>query len=180
MPFDPHSYIDKAGRYETGKIVRDVTAWYLKVEPNRWTRVEVLRLLGILREFTDAMLDAGGQMPAQWKEDRRRWQDRLVDYFARAEDAPTGHSKRLADDVAAPLLLGYYPGEEQQRTADLHTPFTLANQLEVDRKWRAERLRLLKEELGEAAKSAGFSLGAVVAIVGSVLAAVFLLKGAGD
>lgn len=154
--------------------MRDTSDWYLRAgPPNRWTRVEVGKLLLELDQLTDQLGREGGSMPGQWHADFDAWQSRLAGYKKAARDAPQGHSHELWNEVGMPMLMGYYPGEEQQRTADLATPFSLANQLEVDVDWRKERLRLFGEELGEAAKVAGYGLGAVAAAVVATAAAFF-------
>ena len=191
--FDPRKYFDD-DRYDVGRIVRDTSDFYLRVgPPNRWTRVEAGKLLLRLDQLTDQLAQKGAgagvvggaagavglkpsQMPAQWRADFDAWQERLAAYKKATRDAPQGHSHELWNNVGAPLLMGYYPGEENQRTADIATPFSLANQLEVDKEWREENLRRFGEELGDAAKKAGYGIGALVA-TGLAVAGAFFFFG---
>lgn len=112
------------------------------------------------------------------KLDLARWRERLDSYTAYVEAAiPAKEQDRRAVlwEVTAPLFLGWYGGPTGteipivgqpdgfdptiQHTADIGSPFRIANELGVWISWSKERRRLLKKDLGDAAKRTGKGLG---------------------
>jgi len=119
------------------------------------------------------------------KRDLSRWRERLDAYMAYVEAAiPAREQDRTAVlwEVTAPLFLGWYGGPtgseiavvgqpegfnpKLQHTADLGTPFRLANELRVWIDWKIERRRLLKQDLGDGAQQAGKGIGKMLAAAG--------------
>lgn len=108
-----------------------------------------------------------------WDADFAAWRARLVNYNAQVAKAPPGDRADILWSTTAPLLLGFYGGEnsdEPQRPIDAVTPFALANQLRVADAWRDERLRLLREDIADEAKKVVTTAGG-----GLVFGAVALL-----
>ena len=152
----------REGRYDVGRIVREVSAYYLESDPNHVTRVEIRDFLERLTQFTEPIRALGAELvPGPIRTDLERWMGRLQAYRDATDTAPAGHSQALAEQVAAPLLLGWFPGSELQQPPDLATPFSIANQIEVSRDFRRENLARLSEELAARAKVAGYSLGMI-------------------
>ncbi|MCH9736095.1 MAG: hypothetical protein K0U78_16340 [Actinomycetia bacterium] len=168
----PGTYM-REGRFDVGRIVRDASRYYL--EEKRATRKAILALLDRLNDFTRELpIAKGGMPPESIFEEFQAWNARLDRYRELAEAAPQGNSKQLNEGVVGPLLLGWYEGDDTQRVADIATPFTIANQLEVSREWRRERLSLLFDDLKEEAedvaqKAAGGGLVLVLAALGWAL-----------
>jgi hypothetical protein len=106
--------------------------------------------------------------------EHNRWQERLAFYEAKrqelegiAPDEPVGTqnpvSKELGTYIVEPLFLGWYPTttppfsdqpgvfsetpQEQQAVMDLYTPFSLANQIAINRQVYDEAYEQFKQDL---------------------------------
>lgn len=148
---------------DVGAKVREITAAFLKVEPNRATPRDLLGLVRGLEGLTQKLYDAAAQvdigtmgMPtlppdeARWWRDFRRWRERLEGYRKACEAAAPNDRAAVLWTVTAPLLLGYYNGEESdkpQQVADVASPFMLENQLNVREEWREENWQRFVEDL---------------------------------
>lgn len=85
-----------------------------------------------------------------WDRDMEKWKGRLAAYEQAVISAEPDDRAAVLWTVTAPLLIGYYGGEDStlpQQPLDAVTPFSLANQLDVAEAWRAERWRLFWEDL---------------------------------
>lgn len=151
---------------DVGAIVRQVQAAFrLFGVPgaqgrNLATPRNLLVLIEQLRALTDELIEQriglGVALPspamAQWDTDYSAWRDRLGEYFEAASSAAPDDRRAVLWSVTAPLLLGHYPTGGPQRVADVATPFSLANQLDVDDDWADERLGLLFSDIVDEAR----------------------------
>lgn len=107
----------------------------------------------------------------EWDRDLEQWSERLAAYQAATMAAAPDDRAAILWDVTAPLLVGFYGGAEAklpQQPIDAMTPFSLANQLEVDEKWRDERWEMLKKDLADGLKRVGWNIGFVIAAAAGV------------
>jgi hypothetical protein len=105
-----------------------------------------------------------------WAVSMAAWRERLAKYRAAVGDAPPSDRQAILWDVTAPLLVGYYGGEdsdEPQRVIDAVTPFMLANMQQVEDEFRDELWELFLEDLKTNAAdivkplAVGFGFGAL-------------------
>lgn len=203
MPIEPTTQL-----YDVGAITRQLqdrfrifkkTAYtHEDIEPlgepgqNRVTPKNVSKLLDALTRITSELRakrsELSGWAPdiaiQQWDADMAAWEERLAAYRAAVAVAPTEDRQSILWDVTAPLLVGYYGGEdstEPQQPIDAITPFSLANQLAVDMTWREERERLFWADLKEAAldvAKVGLGLAGLVAfaVAGFLLAGIIISR----
>lgn len=89
-------------------------------------------------------------------DDQEKWLARLAFYKEQTEAAigrdpnASGDEDHVFwDNVTKPLLLGIYPGEEQQRRLDAVTPIVLAWQIQVAEKAYSDALTQLWKDLKE-------------------------------
>lgn len=175
--------------YDVGAITRRIqTAFRLFCPPgitplrcattttNRATPEDIGPLLDELEDVTQAVLDRVNEVgisPAArigFLLSMSAWRQRLAKYQAEVAKAPPGDRQDILWSVTAPLLIGYYGGEnsdEPQRVIDAVTPFLLANQQEVDDAFRDDLwdgfLQDLKDNAADIVKplAAGFGFGAL-------------------
>lgn len=156
---------------DVGVIVRRETEFFLLgPPPNRATPREMSHLLGRLRRATDRL----GELPVtavggQWDLDYRAWLSRLQAYERIVAAAlPNNRRQDIAKTVTAPLLLGLYPGEDTQRTPDVATPFTLANQREVAIEFQEQIADQFWEDIKTQAKTvaSGGGIGLIAILAG--------------
>lgn len=183
--------------YDVGKIARNLQGAFqlfstkrAEVEStdyNLATPERVGVLLGSLSQLTDALIaqratlsdlvpDAG---LAQFDSDLIKWRGRLGAYVDAVSAAPAGDRAAILWGVTAPLLLGFYGGEASklpQAPIDAVTPFSLANQLEVDEAWRDERLRLFFDDLKKSAIELAETGGSVLVTVAVGLGVAWAFK----
>lgn len=145
---------------------------------NRATPENVGRLLDALERLTTDIAAARATMSdwlpdigvVLWDGRFKQWTERLQQYQVEVGKAPPGDRADILWSTTAPLLLGYYGGEnstEPQKPIDAVTPFMLANQLEVAEAWRDERWRLFKQDLAESVEAVSWLAPvAYVAFVG--------------
>jgi hypothetical protein len=113
-----------------------------------------------------------------WDADFSEWRSRLQNYRVQVDKAPPGDRGDVLWSVTAPLLLGFYGGENSeapQQPIDAVTPFSLANQLRVADAWREERLRLLREDIAEEAKKVVTGIGGGALLGGLALLALIVI-----
>lgn len=113
-----------------------------------------------------------------WDDDFASWRQRLANYNAQVAKAPPGDRGDILWSTTAPLLLGFYGGENSQapqQPIDAVTPFSLANQLRVADAWRDERLRLLREDIAEEATKVVAGVGGGLLFGGLALLAIVVL-----
>jgi hypothetical protein len=71
------------------------------------------------------------------------WAQRLAGYqilqAVALDSSPTVTTQGYWDGVVRPLLLGIYPGDAAQQVADLVTPYTIGNQLDIIEASEADR-----------------------------------------
>lgn len=108
---------------------------------------------------------------ATWDADMSKWQDRLSDYYDAVDAAAPDDRAAILWSVTAPLLIGFYGGEEAktpQQPLDAMTPFSLANQLELAKAWKDERWNLLLQEIKEKLQQLGIDVGLIIAAAAGV------------
>ncbi len=78
--------------------------------------------------------------PEQFLADWEAWKERLGQYKASVRAAPPKDYRVIFWGVTAPLLYGWYGGEQSkgQRPSDVVTPFALSNQIEIVDEFRKE------------------------------------------
>jgi hypothetical protein len=142
--------------------------------PNRATPANVLLLLDELDEVTQAVVDEVKESPISpaarigFAVSMNAWRSRLGTYRAHAAAAAPNDRRAILWDVTAPLLLGFYGGEdsdEPQRAIDAVTPFLLANMQEVDDSFREELFAAFLQDLRDGATAV---IDAVPAIAGGL------------
>lgn len=144
--------------------------------PNRATPQHLKKLLQSLRTMTD-------QLDARVRDELSplssialdqiagsliRWNERLNGYIAAVDAAAPDDRRAVLWTVTAPLLLGFYGGEEStesRRTLDAVTPFIIADILKVESNWQDERWRLLIQDLKDNAADVAGSVAQTVALV---------------
>lgn len=138
-------------------------------DKNRATPENLKVLLDALTDLTKELRAKRGEMSdwlpdigiLQWDLGMVGWSNRLEKYHHEVDKAPKGDRQDVLWSVTAPLLLGFFGGENSdkpQQPIDAVTPFMLANQLEVDDAWRDERWDLLKGDLEDGVKSAATAI----------------------
>jgi hypothetical protein len=183
--------------YDVGKIARDIqgafqlfTTKRADVEAgdyNLATPERIGVLLGSLSQLTDAIVAQRGTLSdlvpdaglVQFDSDLIKWRGRLGAYVDAVNAAPAGDRAAILWSVTAPLLLGFYGGAASklpQSTMDAATPFSLANQLEVDEAWRDERLRLFFDDLKKNAIELVETGGNVLITVGVAVGVAWAFK----
>lgn len=183
--------------YDIGRITRELQQEFRLFKPrgvvpglarqrvdqgqqfNRATPENIAILLAALDTLTDDLKvarDALGNWTADasvahWDHDFDAWLHRLDDYIFEVSKAPPGDRQDILWSVTAPLLLGYFGGEDSklpQQRIDAVTPFVLANQLEVTEQWRNQRWDKLIEDIeqnaGDIAKPVAIGVGTIAAV----------------
>lgn len=114
----------------------------------------ILPLLAYLEEMTpDTAPDGQTQL------DIAHWKARLKEYKRITEAAPIDNGSVIADEVTGPLLLGWYPGEEDIKMLDAVTPIRIQHTIQahtdsMDDAWKRLGGDLTKS-YGEAIEAAG-------------------------
>jgi hypothetical protein len=160
--------------YDVGAKVAELHALYLGTEPNRATPANMAVLLESLRKLTRTIgvetlrfgwiRDADEQRATR---DLLAWEERLDAYEDAVDDAKPGDRTEIQWSVTAPLLLGLYGGpesQEQQRTADVATPFIVANQVALTQEVQDELWADFVGDLEKRATRTGMGLGVAVLI----------------
>lgn len=151
---------------------------------NLATPANIAVLLRALRRLTDDIAKARSELSdlipdaglLAWNLGWIGWRSRLARYEAEVAKAPVGDRADILWTVTAPLLLGFFGGEnstDPQKPIDAITPFSLANQLQIAEEWRAERLRLFNADLKQAFKDAA-SIGSGALVVAAVIVGLLL------
>lgn len=188
--------------FDVGAITRELQSQFnlfcyskeeCETKVNTATPEHVGRLLAALSVMTEQLavartssLDedfylggAPGGM-AQWDADFVAWRERLARYQGEVAEAPPGDRQDILWSTTAPLLLGFFGGEnsdEPQRAIDAVTPFSLANQLALSDEWRSERLSLFWEDVKEEAKKVVVTtLGSGVGILAAAVIVALLVR----
>jgi hypothetical protein len=181
--------------YDIGKITREIQQSFdlfipqgVRPEdapPNKATPENLAVLVGALETLTKEISARRSQLSnwipdagiVAWDRAMVAWRERLVNYRTQVDKAPPGDRQDVLWSVTAPLLLGFFGGEnseDPQRPIDAVTPFILANMLAVADDWREQRYRALVADLESGIKSAaaavGVGLGAAVLVGGAALA----------
>lgn len=191
MTFEVGQISNTMRRGYLGEVMRPegrVTADYLLSDANPQNKATAANILGVLggaQKFTEALRGrlANGSATAGRESlmaDLEAWSTRLGRYIELAKkEADTFGPKSTGDvmdptsmawTVTAPLLLGIYGGNEQ-RTADITTPFILSNATDVTEAWEKERIKLFWRDVKSEAKKvggkvrSGLGWGLVVAVV---------------
>lgn len=156
--------------FDVGKIVRETQrdfslfctesrdATVACKTTNSATPEHVGQLLNALDDLTEEMRSKRATLSdwlpdaaiISWDNDFAKWRGRLGAYHDNVNAAPAGDRQAILWQTTAPLLLGFYGGEASklpQQVADVATPFSLSNQLDVDEAWRDERLRLFRDDI---------------------------------
>jgi len=164
-------YFETAGNATPAKV-RPLIAWLGRVTFE--ARQEIAKSPGAFIEH------------AQLRGDMNRWQDRLDAYRATVERLhETGRnepSPELADTVLIPLVVGFYPGEENRRAPDVSTIIGIVHAAWVTTNAQRAAWRGLLQDLEKNAKALGGGVvdfgawvkGAIVAT--AALAAVALYR----
>lgn len=124
----------------------------------------------------------GGRTPEELDLALLQWRGRLGAYQDAVKAAIPGDRQGVLWTVTAPLLLGLYGGQAStlpRQTLDAVTPAILAHALDVEDAWKAERLRLLWEDLKDNAKDLAddaSGLITAIAVAGGVVGGVLLMS----
>lgn len=156
--------------FDVGRIVRDYQAKFVGTSPNLAMPATMVILLAELEDLTRRLEERDEGISPQVSQDLTRWRARLDGYHEALAKAPSLDDRQaILWTVTAPLLLGWYGGPtgteveltpggfppgfntDHEHTADLATPFSLANQMGVAEEWDRRRLDLLGQDLKEAA-----------------------------
>lgn len=168
---------------DVGAKVKEISDEFLAPpSPNRATPENLLVLVRGLEAYTESLRREAAEVASwvpgadeqQWTWAMYQWRTRLASYRVALEGASPRDRKAVLWTVTAPLLLGYYNGEKgdkPQQVADVATPFSLQNQLEVREQFEAENWNRLIGDLKRGVTRAGIGLGAVVLIAAAVLVA---------
>lgn len=152
------------GLYDTAAIAKEIQASFKifgrvpLASRNNATPEHLKLLLDKLSVLTQSVQEARDQMSdwtpdagvLHWDRSMEEWKGRLLRYQNAVATAAPGDRRAVLWTVTAPLLIGYYGGEgskQPQSVLDAVTPFSLANQLTVDARWRQERWNAFKDDL---------------------------------
>lgn len=140
--------------FDCGIITRDLQQRFGVVSgapENLATPENVAILLAALREQTARVIKARFDvvnpfsvlaLVDTWDRAAQQWDLRLQSYERIVDAAIAAKRPKdfafIANDVTAPLLLGFFPGIQEQRSPDAITPCILANGLNVEDSFREE------------------------------------------
>jgi hypothetical protein len=124
--------------YATPRRIEVLVEYLRRVSDQVDGKLQAVRTACLMAQMDLEQCKAGSTTFGPIFTDYSHWDERLKGYeaetaaaIARNPDASGDEDREFWDRVTKPLLLGLYPGQEQQSKLDATTPLTMAWQIEV-------------------------------------------------